>query len=228
MSSSFTNVGAKCSIKNLSNSGTIIVKCRSNTGDVEIARFKSSGIELQFLDQMQKISYTPTGTILAFAGFINNTRPNNNLPTGYLWCNGTAYDTTSYSRLFNVIGYTYGGSGSNFNVPDLRRKFLLGAGTKNSMNVDISLNGTTQTSIVGGNSKITINQMASHKHGISFNTNTYMSAPNTANNTGVGGNIARLANSVVTNFPTQTNSTGATTLDDYMPPWTSIQYIIKY
>ena len=48
---------------------------------------------------------------------------------GFLLCNGGAISRTTYSKLFSVIGTTYGsGDGSTtFNVPDLRGKFLQGA-----------------------------------------------------------------------------------------------------
>lgn len=41
------------------------------------------------------------------------------VPTGWLMCDGVGYTTSTYSDLFGVIGYTYGGSGSTFNVPNM-------------------------------------------------------------------------------------------------------------
>jgi hypothetical protein len=41
-------------------------------------------------------------------------------------CDGSAVPTASYQRLFNIIGYTYGGAGGNFNLPDLRGEFVRG------------------------------------------------------------------------------------------------------
>jgi len=41
-------------------------------------------------------------------------------PTGFLLCDGTSYTTAGQAALFAVIGYSFGGSGANFNVPDLR------------------------------------------------------------------------------------------------------------
>jgi microcystin-dependent protein len=44
-------------------------------------------------------------------------------PTDWLKCNGASYSTASpYDQLFAVIGYTYGGSGASFNVPDFRNR----------------------------------------------------------------------------------------------------------
>lgn len=35
-------------------------------------------------------------------------------------CNGRSLNTTTYAELFARIGYTFGGAGSNFNLPDMR------------------------------------------------------------------------------------------------------------
>lgn len=53
-----------------------------------------------------------TGTIIAFAG--------NTLPNGYLLCDGSKVSRTTYKKLFDVIGTTYGnGDGSTtFNLPN--------------------------------------------------------------------------------------------------------------
>lgn len=65
----------------------------------------------------------PIGTIYAFAG--------NNIPKGYLPCNGSAISRTTYADLFAVIGTTYGsGDGSStFNLPNLTDKFIQGSDT---------------------------------------------------------------------------------------------------
>lgn len=51
-------------------------------------------------------------------------------PYGFLYCNGQSVSVSQYQDLFNSIGYTYGGSGASFNVPDLRGVFLRGAGSQ--------------------------------------------------------------------------------------------------
>lgn len=47
-------------------------------------------------------------------------------PSGFLVCNGAALSTSQYPALFAAIQYTYGGSGSTFNLPDLRGMFIRG------------------------------------------------------------------------------------------------------
>lgn len=41
-----------------------------------------------------------------------------NIPDGWLSCNGASYSVTDFARLYSVIGYTYGGSGLTFKVPN--------------------------------------------------------------------------------------------------------------
>lgn len=52
-----------------------------------------------------------------------------NAPPGWLACDGSIYPTSTYDLLFAAIGYTYGGSGGGFNVPDLRGRATAGADT---------------------------------------------------------------------------------------------------
>lgn len=65
----------------------------------------------------------PTGTILTFSG--------RSIPDGFLLCNGSEVSRTTYAGLFSVIGTLYGnGNGSTtFKLPDLRDRFIEGAGT---------------------------------------------------------------------------------------------------
>jgi microcystin-dependent protein len=94
----------------------------------------------------------PIGTIIDFGGLTP--------PVGYLTCNGSAVSTSTYPDLFAAIGYTWGGSGSSFNLPDLRRKTTVGSGGTET---------TTLSSYVGavGGTENTILQkenIPSHSH----------------------------------------------------------------
>jgi len=44
-------------------------------------------------------------------------------PAGWVLCDGTSYATGDLPAVFAIIGYDYGGSGANFNVPDMRGMF---------------------------------------------------------------------------------------------------------
>lgn len=67
-----------------------------------------------------------TGMIFAFAG--------NTLPDGYLLCDGSQVSRTTYKKLFDVIGTTYGeGDGSTtFTLPNLIDRFLEGSSAAGS------------------------------------------------------------------------------------------------
>lgn len=61
---------------------------------------------------------SPVGSIVYFAASA--------APVGWFECNGTILNKTIYVDLFNVIGYSFGGSGNQFLLPDLRGEFLRG------------------------------------------------------------------------------------------------------
>lgn len=67
-----------------------------------------------------------TGMIFAFAG--------NSIPSGFLLCDGSKVSRTTYKKLFNVIGTTYGaGDGSTtFTLPNLIDRFLEGSSAAGS------------------------------------------------------------------------------------------------
>lgn len=68
-------------------------------------------------------SFLPAGVIMQYGGAA--------APTGWLLCDGSAIDRTTYSVLFTAISTTYGtGNGTTtFNLPDLRGRLPIGSGT---------------------------------------------------------------------------------------------------
>lgn len=68
----------------------------------------------------KNFSTAPLGTVLSFAG--------QTAPHGYLLCDGASYKVADYPHLYAVIGNTYGGDSTNFNVPDYRETVLVGIG----------------------------------------------------------------------------------------------------
>jgi microcystin-dependent protein len=90
------------------------------------------------------------------AGIINQ-YGGSTAPDGYLLCSGQSVSTEEYPALFQAIGYTYGGSGSSFNIPNLQNRVPVGKGT------DTEFDTLGET----GGSKIhqlTIDEMPSHTH----------------------------------------------------------------
>jgi microcystin-dependent protein len=104
----------------------------------------------------------PSGTVLDFAG--------PSVPAGFLACDGTSYPTASYPTLFAAIGYYWGGSGANFNVPDLRSRTTIGSywnGSAWTAPPGLTARVTGQT---GGEEThaLVIGEMAVHNHTINI------------------------------------------------------------
>lgn len=73
-------------------------------------------------------SFEPVGSVKMYAGATK--------PDKWLFCRGQAVSRTTYSKLFTVIGTTYGaGDGSTtFNVPDFRDRMPIGVGNLYELN----------------------------------------------------------------------------------------------
>ena len=92
------------------------------------------------------------------------------IPSGFLLCDGQSVSTSTYAALFAVIAYTYGGSGANFNVPDLRDRTICGVSAANSKTLaqTVGANTVTPTGNIAGSTgatTLTTAQIASHTHG---------------------------------------------------------------
>lgn len=96
-----------------------------SSGEV-IDRGVLSGAFNRFISWM-KTSVLPIGSYIQFAG--------SQAPEGFLVCNGGEISRTTYSKLFAVIGTTYGsGDGSTtFNLPNLTDRFLQGSTTSGTV-----------------------------------------------------------------------------------------------
>lgn len=69
-------------------------------------------------------SGVPSGTVVMYGGAA--------APSGWLIADGSSVATATYPDLFAVIGYTFGGAGANFNLPNLKSRFPVGLDAANS------------------------------------------------------------------------------------------------
>jgi microcystin-dependent protein len=131
----------------------------------------------------------PSGVISQFAG--------STAPTGYLLCQGQTLSTTTYSNLFSVIGYTYGGSGANFLLPNLQNRIPVGRGSGTFANLNAQGGSETVT--------LTSSQIPAHSHPNMLSSNTVAAAGHVHDhinpiglNSGqpvvLGGNVAAMSN----------------------------------
>jgi microcystin-dependent protein len=104
--------------------GTVVLPSNTSIGTVTSTELSYvDGVTSSIQTQISTINTTlatntPTGMISIHAGAV--------APTGWLICNGASYASASYATLFSVIGYTFGGSGANFNVPNLKGRVVVG------------------------------------------------------------------------------------------------------
>lgn len=205
----------------------VMIGIDSGIGIVQIFRsLVTSGITTNPPD-------VPTGTIIPYGG--------SSAPSGYLLCDGTAYDRATYAELFAIIGISYGnGNGSStFNVPDLRGRTVVGSGTgagesRTSSGVPI---GTALTSRAKGDyfgeetHVLTVAELAEHSHSVlayiagagyttlnaAIGTNTNV-AGGAVVNTGSNAAHNTMQPSMVTNFIIKaTSQTGSSNITYPLP-----------
>ena len=114
-------------LRDSSNSNFVAIRAPANAAaDITLTLPDSDGNANDVLqsDGSGNLSFTalpqavPTGSVHVMAG--------NNVPSGYLKCNGQAVSRTTYAALYAVLGSTYGQTATTFNLPDLRGEFIRG------------------------------------------------------------------------------------------------------
>lgn len=101
----------------------------------------------------------PIGAMLPYLGSSVGAPPAN-----FLFCQGQSLSTAApYDKLFAAIGYTFGGAGANFNLPNMFQKFPYGTGA-----------GTAGGGTGGEISHLlTAAELAAHSHTITDPTHTH-------------------------------------------------------
>lgn len=108
-------------------------------GNGELA---SGAVSLDELAEIVISRLQPAGSVTAWAGLpaereLPTGQTLGGIPSGWLLCDGSSVPTASYPELFSAIGYLYGGSENNFNLPDYRGYFLRGQAADSSQDPDI-------------------------------------------------------------------------------------------
>lgn len=77
------------------------------------------------------------------------------IPQGWILADGRSLARTTYPKLYAIYGTTYGGTASNFNIPNLNRRFVIGQSS------------TYGLAATGGEERhtLTLNELPSHSHG---------------------------------------------------------------
>ena len=168
----------------------------------------------------------PTGAIQMWS--------TNTAPTGYLLCNGASVSTTTYATLFGVIGYTFGGSGGSFLLPNYTNRVPYGTtvgatgGTADAVVVShthtASVNDPGHQHLFGADDQVAPYGGYNAQSGFSYD----------AVSSGSGGGVNLYTKRVDnTNNPqttgiTVSNSTeGVSGVGQNLPPYLGINFIIK-
>lgn len=143
----------------------VVTTAKIAAGGVTTDRLSAGAVTKTRLSVDQQL---PTGLVLPYTGAINTATATNDptgsgVPAGWLLCNGGLYSTTAYPDLFALIGYSYGGSGGVFGVPNLTNRVVQGVGT------------TPLGGAGGGTATLTTQNMPAHNHslnGITLSTHS--------------------------------------------------------
>ena len=182
------------------------------------------------------VNFMPTGTIQMW--------PTATAPSGFLLCNGASVSTSTYANLFSVIGYTFGGSGSAFLLPNYLDRMPIGV---NSIAVAIGATGGSSSTT------LSVDNLPSHSHsasstssssssvsdpGHSHSVNSAYNGPSSSTAstyssastaTSFNTNTATTGISVSTTTTTNTTigNTGSGTAATTISPYLGINFIIK-
>ena len=182
---------------------------------------------------------TTTGSISFYAPGLMSLYAGASAPTGWLLCNGTSVAVSTYQDLFNKIGYTYGGSGANFNLPNLLGRAAFGLDNLGSTSAGRITQGTPTAlgSTLGSAAhqlSFSETPLVSHDHGTHYaNFTRQYGTTHQGNNSGSGqqdyvtstpsggfrcyGLTVSIGNSVVNTGSPHQN----------LPPYLNLNWIIK-
>lgn len=152
-------------------------------GVLESANTRADGLPKFYLDgaatQVYMDGLIAPGTVMMYAGAT--------APAGWYLCDGSSKTTAAEPDLFAATGYKFGGSGANFNLPDLRGRFPMGQGGVTGGKATIGDDETGASGTAPGASD-TGRLNHQHTHGIAVTGNSTSAGASTqARITGVGG-----------------------------------------
>lgn len=177
----------------------------------------------------------PAGTILPYAG--------SSAPGGFVLCDGSAISRTTYANLFAILGTTWGaGNGTTtFNVPDLRGRAPIGAGTGSGLTArTLGANVGAETANIAHTHTVTAhNHQVTAPDGVNmgvYGSGGTVGLAGSSAVTGAGGGYTLLAASgaqtttgalYTSNASPTTDSQGSTT-QSIMQPSAVVTYIVKF
>lgn len=155
-------------------------------------------------------NHTPIGSTISL--------PSNSVPSGYLYCDGSAVSRVTYANLFAIIGTAHGiGDGSTtFQLPDYRGMFLRGVDETAGIDPDKA----SRTAVGGGNSGNNVGSVQGHAYELHSHFNILSPNP-----TGAGDAVPQAAN---TGQTVRTSTMAGNGGNETRPINIYTKYYIKY
>jgi microcystin-dependent protein len=152
-------------------------------------------------------------------------------PSSYLYCDGTSYSTTTYSALYAVIGYKYGGSGANFTC-DFRGMFARGLDTTGTIDSEARVIGSSETDKFQGHNTTIVDPGHAHSKTLPI-SNQIGGVINWFAGNGSGGNQINTTDSSTTGITATTPITNGTngtprTGNETRPKNIAVAVMVKY
>lgn len=171
----------------------------------------------------------PIGSIVMWAG------GSADVPAEWKLCDGSAISRTTYSDLYTLLGNTFGaGNGSTtFNIPDMRDRFVVGAGTSYSrnskggsasvshshtVNSHTHSDGSFHAEVYGASTTLAIHRATGANYTTDVKASLAFSADSTGGRT-LGAHVSGTSGSA-------SPGTSSANLDN-RPPYVGIYFIIK-
>ena len=228
-----THTGSTTDILTVGTDGLVLVADSTAGGGMTWGQVTEDALSEAAIDAIAAVvlaqvapSGVPAGIVVPYAG--------SSAPAGWLFCEGQPVPAASYPTLFAAIGYTYGGSGSTFSVPNLKGKVPVGKdAAQTEFDVLNDQGGAKTHTLITG-------EMPSHTHTASTNStgvhsHDYFDHPRNASvRSATGADVQdRSSASDQTgdagshSHTVTVNNTGGGNAHNNLQPYITLNYIIK-
>ena len=198
----------------------------SQASTIQAASSEKSQATAQARVSQESVLLMPPGGVIAYGGI--------QAPDGFLLCDGAKYAIEDYPQLAEVLGVRFGGTTTEFNVPDLRGRVIVApdgnlkyqAGGRITADNEVSEYGGAQTH------QLTSGQMPIHSHDTIVGdpgvvTDITYGEINNVVNTGSTTGVTRNLTETRQTAP-NTGTAGSGEAHPNLQPYLVLNYIIKY